>query len=440
MFKSFYISQVWFIVFAIGITLMVLGYYVPFLLFVGQFVMITLVFLSILDLFILFLPKNPIEIQRKLSERLNLGDESEVEIWVQNESHQPFYILIYDEPPVELQARNLAFQGFLKKNESLSYKYKFVPTKRGVYQWKDFHVFLHSFFRLLERRIIVPFSQEVSVYPSVLQMKKLEFLMFNKQTQIGIKRIRRIGHNNEFEQIKDYVQGDVIRSINWKATSRTSSLMVNQYQEQKSQPVYVIIDKSRSMNHEFNKLTLLDYAINSALVFSNIALRKGDKMGLITFSHKIGTQIAPNTGNKQLHYILESLYAQKTEFKEANYPLLYLTLRKQVNTRSLLMLYTNFETVLAMRRALPILKKLNKNHVLVVVFFKNMELTQQIHNSPDTIHDLYVSTIAEEIMNLKKKIALELKQHGIQSILTEPDDLNISTVNKYLELKSKGLI
>lgn len=93
-----------------------------------------------------------------------------------------------------------------------------------------------------------------------------------------------------------------------------------------------------------------------------------------------------------------------------------------------------------MRRALPILKKLNKNHVLVVVFFKNMELTQQIHNSPDTIHDLYVSTIAEEIMNLKKKIALELKQHGIQSILTEPDDLNISTVNKYLELKSKGLI
>jgi uncharacterized protein (DUF58 family) len=216
--------------------------------------------------------------------------------------------------------------------------------------------------------------------------------------------------------------------------------MVNQFQAQRSQSVYAVIDKSRSMEHRFEGLTLLDHAINSTLVFSNIALKKGDKIGLVSFSHKMGSQIAPNLGKRQLQRILDVLFAQKTEFKEANYSLLYQSIRKTIPFRSLLMLYTNFETELAMHRALPMLKSINKKHVLVVIFFKNTDLNDELTRRPTTARELYVSTLAEDVINTKKRIAKELNRHGIQTVLTAPNDLNVDTLNKYLELKSRGLV
>ena len=441
MLRSLYISRFFFIAFALGVIFIVMGFYIPSLLYVGQFSLIVLFLLTLLDGLILFGKKKPILAQRRLPKRLDLGEDATIEVAILNIGNQPYRVGAIDQPPDEMQARNLSFFSFARVGKKCRFSYVFCPTKRGTYKWKNIHVFVSSFLGLLERRIIFSSAQEVPVYPSVLQMKNFEFLMFNRQTQQrGIKKLRRLGHNNEFEQIKPYVQGDDIRTINWKATSRTSQLMVNQYQEQRSQSVYAIIDKSRPMEHEFNGLTLLDHAINSVLVFSNIAIRKGDKMGLLTFSHKMGAQIAPNNGRKQLQLILDLLYAQKTAFKEANYPLLYLNIRKSIPYRSLLMLYTNFETELSMRRALPMLKRISKKHVLVVVLFENTDLDEVLIKKPSTLRSLYVSTLAENVINIKKRIASELKKNGIYTVLTTPDELNVNTINKYLELKSKGVI
>jgi uncharacterized protein (DUF58 family) len=441
MLKSFYISRFFFIAFGLSIVLIVIGFYLPILLYFGQFSLIVLLILTVLDGFLLFNHKKPINATRKIEARLNLGDETRIEIAIENKGNQPYRITVFDEPPYLMQARDLTFHGFVKVGGEKKLSYTFKPAQRGEYTWKNIHVFIRSFINLLERRIIVEALEKALVYPSVLQMKNFEFLIFNQQTQQrGIKKIRRLGHNNEFEQIKNYIQGDDIRTINWKATSRRSELMVNQYQAQRSQSVYAIIDKSRSMEHRFEGLTLLDHAINSTLIFSNIALKKGDKIGLVTFSHKLGTQIAPNLGKRQLQIILDALFAQKTEFKEANYSLLYQSLRKTIPFRSLLMLYTNFETELAMHRALPMLRSINKKHVLVVIFFKNTDLNEELTKRPNTTRELYVSTLAEDVINTKKRIAKELNRNGVQTVLTAPNTLNIDTLNKYLELKSKGLI
>lgn len=420
---------------------MVTGFYLPVLLYLGQFLLFVLLILTVLDGLLLFANKTPIKAKRTIEARLNLGDETSIGLTVKNKGNQPYRITVFDEPPYAMQARDLIFYGFVKAGNEEHFSYTFKPTERGEYEWKNIHVFVRSIVNLLERRIIVEAPQKVLVYPSVLQMKNFEFLIFNQQTQQrGIKKIRRLGHNNEFEQIKNYIQGDDIRTVNWKATSRRSELMVNQYQAQRSQSVYAVIDKSRSMEHRFEGLTLLDHAINSTLIFSNVALKKGDKIGLVSFSHKLGTQIAPNLGKRQLQRILDALFAQKTEFKEANYSLLYQSLRKTIPFRSLLMLYTNFETELAMHRALPMLKSINKKHVLVVIFFKNTDLNDELTKNPTTARELYVSTLAEDVINTKKRIAKELNRHGIQTVLTAPNELNIDTLNKYLELKSKGMI
>lgn len=426
---------------AICAILVLMGYYVNWLLYIGQFGIIVLLTLTILDGLILFGNKQPLIVARLLPQRLNLGDPVDVRLQIKSNANQPFWLTVYDEPPIEMQARDLSFSGLLLPKNKKTFTYTFRPTKRGQYSWGNTHIFLRSFLSLVKRRVILDAALTVDVYPSVQQMKKYEFLMFNQQSQErGIKKIRRIGHNNEFEQIKNYVQGDDIRTINWKATSRRSELMVNQYQAQRSQSVYSIIDKSRAMEHEFEGLTLLDHAINSALVFSNIALRKGDKVGLFTFADKIGTRLPAHSGGRHLQRILDGLYAQKTHFLEANYSILYQTIQRGIPSRSLLMLYTNFETELSMRRALPMLKRINKKHLLVVVFFENTTLEDTVTRQPETVRDIYVSSLAEDVINIKKRIARELNRHGIQTVLTKPDQLSVNTLNKYLELKSKGLI
>jgi uncharacterized protein (DUF58 family) len=187
-------------------------------------------------------------------------------------------------------------------------------------------------------------------------------------------------------------------------------------------------------------MSVLDYSINSTLVFSNIALRNGDKTGLITFSDKIGTKLPASRSNGQMKRILEELYNQRTQFLEPNYELLYQTIRRSISTRSLLVLFTNFQTEFAMRRALPMLRKINQRHLLVVVFFENTDLQEHAYQPLRSSNDVYVSAVAEKMITLKSRMAAELKQNGIQSILTTPSELSIQTVNKYLELKAKGAI
>jgi uncharacterized protein (DUF58 family) len=264
--------------------------------------------------------------------------------------------------------------------------------------------------------------------------------VFAKTAATGIKKIRRLGHNNEFEQIKNYVQGDDIRSVNWKATSRRNELMVNQYQDEREQQVYSVIDKSRSMRMPFNELTLLDYAINSTLAFSNICIRKGDKVGLITFSDKLGAKLAADRSKGQLSKIMEILYRQKTRFLESNYELLYHGIRNHIKGRSLIMLYTNIESEYALKRILPMLRRVNQKHVLVVIFFENTEVEKATHMEPEHVRDIYLKTFAEKYLMDKKKVALELRKNGIQTVLTTPENLTVDTINKYLELKARGVI
>ena len=440
MIKHLYISRFFFVLLGAVVLLLILSIAWPLLFLVAQIAVLSLFALTLLDILVLFGSKNTLKYQRIFPQRGDLNDPLEVNVRLVNLNTQGLHITLYEGFPEELQEREQVFRAFLMPKKTQSFTYTFTPKRRGDYFFTETHIFIQSILRLVKRRIVEEKIDSLEVYPSIQQMKLYELRVFNQSQVRGIKKIRSLGHNNEFEQIKNYTQGDDIRTINWKATSRRNELMVNQYQDQRAQHVYSVIDKSRSMEMSFDGMSLLDYAINSSLVFSNIALRKGDKKGIITYANKVGSKLPAEGGRAHLKRVMEVLYNQKTQFKEANFPLLYQTLRTSVKVRSLLMLYTNFETEQAMHRALPLLRKLNAKHLLVVVFFENTQLRESIVKPPENIRDIYVSAVAETTVNVKRKIALELSRNGIQTILTKPEELNIKTINKYLSLKSKGMI
>jgi len=190
----------------------------------------------------------------------------------------------------------------------------------------------------------------------------------------------------------------------------------------------------------FNELTLLDYSINASLVISNVALIKHDKAGIITFSHKTDSFLQAERKASQMQKIMELLYRQKTGFLETSYELLFSTVIRRINQRSLLLLFTNFETVASMHRQLPYLRQLAKRHLLVVIFFRNTELVSFIQKPATHTEQVYLKTIAEKFDFEKRLIVKELEKHGIASILTAPENLTVNTLNKYLELKARGLI
>ncbi|MEL6976921.1 MAG: DUF58 domain-containing protein, partial [Bacteroidota bacterium] len=276
---------------------------------------------------------------------------------------------------------------------------------------------------------------------SFLQLRKYDLIAFtNRLHQYGLKKIRRIGHTMEFEQIKEYVQGDDIRNINWKATAKKNHLMVNQYQDEKSQPIYSIIDKGRVMKMPFDALSLLDYAINATLVISNIAIKKQDKAGMLAFSNKVENRVVAERRNSQMSLILETLYNLETNFVESDFSRLYIDIKRNINQRSLLLLYTNFETLDALHRQLGYLQALAKQHLLVVIFFENTELNHFAETHPKNTLQVFEQTIAEKFIYEKKLIVNELNRYGIQTILTKPEDLTVNTINKYLEIKARGLL
>lgn len=393
------------------------------------------------DIMLLFWSKNTVQAARTTPVKLSNGDANPIKISVSNNYTFPVSTKIIDEIPFQFQVRNFEIIRKIKANTADEFNYDLRPTERGEYFFGNLNVYVCSPLKLISRRFTFDNNQMVPTYPSYIQLRKYDLIAFsNKLSQYGIKKIRRIGHTMEFEQIKEYVQGDDIRTLNWKATAKKNTLMVNQFQDEKSQSVYLAIDKGRMMQMPFEGLSLLDYAINSALVISNVILKKQDKTGLFTFSKKVENRVFAERRTSQMQKILETLYNIKTNFFESDYSHLYADIKKNINQRSLIILYTNFDTMDGLYRQLPYLKGIAKSHLLVVVFFNNTELNNIINKKSETIQDIYDKVVANKFMFEKRLIAQELKKYGIHSVLTTPENLSLETINKYLEIKARGIL
>lgn len=440
-FKQLYITNFFFYCLMGIIALFLIAFFFPMFYNATWYLFYVLVIFTIIDILLLFSSNKSVIGKRELPEKLSNGDENEIIVELNNKFTFPVWLKIIDEIPFQFQQRNFQVKRKVKTQEKDAFKYFLRPTSRGEYVFGKLNIYVSSPLRLVSRRFVYEDQQMVPTYPSYIQLRKYDLMAFsNNLFQYGLKKIRRIGHTMEFEQIKEYIHGDDIRTINWKATAKRNELMVNQFQDEKSQNVYMVIDKGRVMKMPFNGLSLLDYAINATLVLSNVILKKHDKAGMFTFSKKVENRIVAEKRLSQMQQIMENLYNIKTDFFESDYSRLYVDVKKHINHRSLIMLYTNFETLDSLHRQLPYLKGIAKNHLLVVVFFNNTELNDLINKKANSIQEIYDKVIAEKFAFEKRLIVNELKKYGIYSVLTQPENLTLDTINKYLEIKSRGIL
>ncbi len=438
--KSLYLGRRFYAALGGVVLLFVGGHVAPVLAAVARVGLLALAVLLVLDVLLLYRTKQGLRARRTTPERFSNGDDNELRIHVASFYAFPVRVTIIDELPFQFQIRDATHRLLVQPGQEETVRYTVRPVERGSYAFGALNVYARSALGLASRRYRFEEGREVPVYPSYLQMRRYELLAIsNRLEEVGVKKLRRLGHTMEFDHVRGYVLGDDPRTINWKATARRASLMVNQYRDERAQPVYCVLDMGRVMKMPFDGMTLLDYSINASLVLANIALLKQDRAGLVTFSHEIGVVLPAERKSGQIYKIQEVLYKVETDFLESDYARLAAHLRRRLRQRSLVMLFTNFETRSSMQRQLPYLRALARQHVVVVIFFENTELRALLQTTPKDTEQIYVKTIAEKFAFEKREIVKDLNRHGIQSILTAPAQLSVNTINKYLELKARGM-
>lgn len=438
-----FISKRWYLLMGGCVILLLVSFFVTPLFHPIVVATKAIIYLTIVDYFLLFVrgirTKNGIKAVREVPARFSIGETNEVTLNISNTYPFRTRVTIIEELPDQFQERNFRQQVSVNYRSKATTNYTLRPLSRGEYKFGNLLCYAASPLRLLQRRFSFTEPVTVKVYPAYHELRHYQLMAVTGNAIPGVKKMRKLGHSLEFEKIKEYVQGDDARTINWKATARTGNVMVNMYTDARQQQVYCLVDKGRNMKMPFDGLTLLDHSVNAALALLNVALLKQDKAGLITFSNKVSDVVAADRRNNQLHLIMETLYKQQTEFKESDYEALWKLVYHNITQRSLILLFTNFETYSSLERQLPFLKKIAQRHLVCVIFFQNTLLKELHESHPDNIEGIYIKTIADQFALEKRLIVKELRRHGILSILTTPQSLTLDVINKYLELKARQM-
>lgn len=439
--KNLYIHTRFFLALIIVGIVYVFAFFFPWMMVLAHILLLLVFLAAMVESLFLFSRKENISAQRILPEKLSNGDENPVKIDLRNNYSFKVNINVIDEIPFQFQKRDFLIKKQIESGKNAYFQYILEPKERGEYSFGALNVYASSPLGFVAKRFRFQKDAMLAAYPSFIHLRKYELMALQNEVLLGgIKKIRKLGHTMEFEQIKEYVPGDDIRTVNWKATSKTNRLMVNQFQDEKSQRIFMIIDKGRTMKMPFKGLSLLDYSINASMALSHIILKKSDRAGMMTFSKKAENKVAADNKSGQLKKISEALYNVKTDFFESDFNRLYQDVKFSLNQRSLVLLFTNFETLDGLNRQMKYLRGIAKNHLLAVVFFKNSELHQLIGKKPENTQEVYDQIIAEKFEFEKKLIIQELRKYGIFSVYTLPENLNIEVINKYLEIKTRGIL
>jgi uncharacterized protein (DUF58 family) len=443
MIKSFYLNKTGFIALGVCFMLFCFGLVSDTAFLIGKIGVFLLVLLVLIETILLFRVKNPLSVSRKLPVRLSNGDTNLVELNLVNYLSKPLLLTIFEDLPVQLQIRTWQKNGRISAKSSQKFSYEISPKKRGLYQWQNTYVIIQFLpYSLVSRKLDFEADESIECYPSFEQFKKIPIkaTVSNFQDNAAENKVRKIGQSLDFEQIKEYTTEDDYRHINWKASAKKGQLMLNQYQEERSQDIYCILDMGRAMKSSFENQSLLDYAINAVLGLSKTVISLQDKAGVLGFTHDKCLFLPARKDLKQFGKINEMLFNLKTDFLESSFELLYKFARINIKQRSLLIIFSNFDSVNSLNRQMIYLKALAKYHVVLVVFYENTVIAKSVDQKATDLKGIYTNTMGLSLLMQNRLIIKELNSAGIQSLMIQPKNLNLEVIRKFVEIKKKRLI
>jgi uncharacterized protein (DUF58 family) len=381
-------------------------------------------------------------IERNLENRFSMGAENPVKITVTNRARRTVTFIIKDEYPPQMELMSpREVRLTVPPARSRTWSYHLLPTARGDYSFADTAVRFRSPLGLVWRQVKYPTACTVRVYPNIREAQKNELYAHrNRELKHGQRRSRLRGQGREFESLRDFVLGDEIRHICWAATARRGKLITRQYTVERSQNVLVALDAGRLMTARIGQLTKLDTAINATLSIAYVAVAGGDNVGLMVFSRSVLSFLPPRRGRDQINRVMEALYNVEPQMIEPSYRHAFNFISTNCHRRSLVVILTDLVDRDASAELLAYASKLIPRHLPLIVTIADSNLRALVRMRPATPADVYQQSVAEEILRQREEALSHIRQLGGLALDVPAGNLSFELVNKYLEVKERGLL
>ncbi|MCR9141318.1 MAG: DUF58 domain-containing protein [bacterium] len=320
-------------------------------------------------------------------------------------------------------------------------EYRLRSPRRGRYELRRVYVSCYSILGLARRVYRLPCETEIRVYPDLKAVNRYALLARKSHLGlIGIRRARRAGGDNEFERLRDYQNDDDFRHIDWKSTARQNRMIVRTYQMTQNQTIVFLLDCGRMMTAEFEGRSMLDYAMNSVLMLSHVALKQGDRVGLLAFASGVLRYVKPASGDGQHRRLVQACYDLAPRHEESNYDLVFQYLNTVSRKRSLVTLLTNVIDDMNVEMMLAYLGALAGRHLPFAVLLKQREIQELADRPPRVMDDLFEQAAAADYLLWKAAVVQKLKNRSVLALESFPDQLDALLINEYLNIKARKLL
>ena len=381
-----------------------------------------------------------VEIERQVASIFSVGRPNPVTLVLKNRSGRTLRGIVADDPVADAETSGLPARFVLPPHAEARVTYEIRPTRRGPRDLEAVHVRYTSMLGLLARQESAALPARVDVYPDVHAARSLELLRRQGRDDAKMGSLRVRGGDTEFERLRPYQVGDEIRHVDWRASARRDDPTVRQYQAESNQNVVFALDIGRGMRGESAGLTSVDHALNAALLAADVALRGGDKAGMMAFDDVPRTFLRPAGGRAGARKLTRAVYALEPGFSATDYRAAMTFLRAQVKARSLVVVFTNLLEPRSARELASSVKSLMPRHVPLCVLMRDVDVEALAEAPVATAEDLYVRAAAAESLAWRDALIRNLRNAGVLVLDANPADVTPQLVKSYLEIKARRLL
>ena len=401
---------------------------------------LALVLVALLDWLVTPGPR-ALTVERLAPERASLLGKHAVAVWVRNASGAKLAVRLRDDVPAPLRPDADFLAGEVPARGEASFGYAIHPATRGRFGFGSIHLRYRSLLGLWERSKVVPAEGEIRVYPAVEEVERYHLLAKADQLpSLGIRRVRLRGGSWEFESLREFVNGDDTRLMDWKATARRSRLIVRNQQAERNQTVILLVDCGRLMTAEEQGVSKLDRAVNAALLLAHVGLARGDRVGLCTFSGKVHTWVQPGPQAGQMRLLTEALYDLQPDFTESDHARSLRQVALRHNKRALLVVLTDFVDAVTAADMVAAVRHAARRHVVLFVALRDPFLERAARAEAADEAAGFRKAVALGLLRERREVLEGLRRFGVQVVDVDPAELTPNLVNKYLEITFRGLL
>ena len=421
--------------FSVPFALSVAAVFIPGLMWIVIGVDLLIVFIALIDL---LLNRAKLSATRDVSRIQTVGRKFSVHVSLSNLGRRRLQVRLTDDAPGE--SGGLPVSADLPRRSMIEVAYDAQVDKRGVHEFGPVTVRYRSLLGFWERQKTLPVKTTLQVYPNFRQIRHYGMAARDAERRLPVRVRRRAGGENDFERLRPYVPGDPYRHIDWKATARRREFTTRQFQQESNQNVIFLVDSGRLMTGKCGDLTAFDHALNAALMMGQMALRHGDRVGMLVFDAKVRVWLPPKGGARSGGRLIRGTYDVFPEYVEPDYSLAFRHLSQRVRQRSLVVLLTSVIDEVNAGLATSLVQAMSTRHLPLCVWIRDGEVDELLNHKAEVALDQYIRCAAAELTGWRELALMALHRRGAMVVDCKPEDLTARLLGRYLEIKARRLL